>query len=165
MGIRKGDQVVVICGKDKGKKGKVIFVDTEKSRVTVEGVNIIVKNKKPRKQGEKPSREKKAAPIDVSNVMILCKCGKATRIGHKINDKGHKNRVCVKCGEVLDRKYVKAKDKEKVETVSDDKEEKVDKKPLVRREVKATAESKIKAPQAKVDVKKVTGVRRMGGGA
>ena len=164
MSVRKGDKVVVICGKDKGKEGKIIRVDRDNGRVTVEGVNVVVKHKKARKQGEKATREKKAAPIDVSNVMILCKCGKATRIGHKIEN-GKKNRVCVKCGEVLDRRFVKVKDK--VEAISDDdkKEEKVDKKPLVRREVKAVAESKIKKPQSTKDVKKVTGVRRMGGGA
>ena len=160
MGIRKGDQVVVITGKDKGKKGKVIDVDTEKNRVKVEGVNIIVKNKKPRKQGEKPSREKKPGMIDISNVMILCKCGKPTRVGHKISDKGIKNRVCVKCGEILDRKFVKQKAKDVVEEEVK-KEEKVDKKPLVRREIKHQAESKIKGSQTTSTTK--TTHRQIGG--
>jgi len=165
MAIRKGDQVVVICGKDKGKKGKVIRVDD--GRVTVDGVNIVVKHKKARSAQQKASRDKKPAPIDVSNVMILCKCGKATRVGHKIDAKGKKNRVCVKCGEILDRRFVKIKEKEKVvaaEDVKKDKdEEKVDKKPLVRREVKHTAESKIKQPTTSAPAKSPTGHRRIGG--
>jgi len=160
MSIRKGDQVVVISGKDKGKKGKVILV--EDGRVTVDGVNIVVKNKKAKSAKQKASREKKPAPIDVSNVMILCKCGKATRVGHKI-EKGKKNRVCVKCNEILDKKFVKVKEKAK-EAVEEDKkeEEKVEKKPLVRREIKHTAESKIKGSQT---TGKSTSTHRQIGGA
>jgi large subunit ribosomal protein L24 len=166
MGIRKGDQVVVICGKDKGKKGKVIAVSEKDDRnfVTVDGVNVVIKHKKARNAKEKSAREKKASPIDVSNVMILCKCGKATRIAHKINDKGVKNRVCVKCGEVLDKKFVKAKEKAKeVEAEATDKaaEEKTEaKKPIVRREVKATADSKVKS-QTTASVKSAP--RKIGG--
>jgi large subunit ribosomal protein L24 len=171
MSIRRGDQVVVIAGKDKGKKGKVLNVEesTEKrthqvhTRVTVDGVNVVVKHKKARTAKEKSSREKKAAPIDVSNVMLLCKCGKATRASYKIEN-GKKIRVCSKCGEVLDKKYVKVKEVVKSKTVEEDKkDEKTDKKPLVRREIKHVADSKIKKPQN--TVKAATTHRQLGGGS
>jgi large subunit ribosomal protein L24 len=146
MSIRKGDQVVVISGKEKGKKGRVSSVDEK--RVTVEGVNIVTKHEKPRGQTKKGGRKKEEAPIDISNVMILCKCGKAVRVAHKIDEKGVKHRVCSKCGEILDKKFVKAKEKAKeaVEVKEEDKEKEA-KKPLVRREVKSMAESKVKKSQ------------------
>jgi large subunit ribosomal protein L24 len=172
--IKKGDQVVVITGKDKGKKGKVLSVieKTDKltgkveTRVVVDGVNIMVKNRKARSAKEKSTREKKPTAIDISNVMILCKCGKATRITHKIEN-GKKYRVCSHCGEVLDKKYVKVKAKEKaaVEEKPEEKEkEEAAKKPLVRREIKHTADSKIKKPQNTVKSPTTTH-RQLGGGA
>ena len=166
MSIRRGDQVVVISGKNKGKKGRVLEVEKKedgKSRVTVEGVNIIVKHKKARNAKQKSSREKRPAPIDISNVMILCKCGKVTRIGYKV-EKGKKNRVCTKCGEVLDKKFIKIKEKSKDaagEEMKEEEKEKVDKKPLVRREIKHTADSKIKKPQT--TTKAVNTHRQLGG--
>jgi len=161
--VRKGDTVVVIAGKDKGKRGKVILVDAEGGKVMVEGVNMVIKHKKARSTKQKSKREKITAAMDISNVQILCKCGSVTRVGHKIDDKGNKSRVCTKCGEVLDKKFVKVKEKAKEgEEVADKKEDdKVDKKPLQRREVKHVAESKIKAPQNAA--KDVTGHRRIGG--
>jgi len=160
MGVRKGDTVIVISGKEKGKKGKVMNVDGDK--VTVEGVNVAIKHKKARNTKQKSKREKINAPIDISNVQILCKCGKATRIAHKI-EKGKKNRICAKCGEVLDKKFVKAKEKAKEAEeaeVKDKDEEKDTKKPLQRREVKHVAESKVKKTQV---TKQVTGHRQIGG--
>jgi large subunit ribosomal protein L24 len=162
MSIRKGDQVVVIAGKDKGKKGKVILVEDDK--VIVEGVNIIIKNKKARNAKQKSSRERKAGAIHISNVQILCKCGVAARVAHKIDEKGNKHRICGKCGEILDKKFVKAKEKVKeTETAGKEKkeEEKSVKTPLQRREIKHTAESKIKKPQNVVT--KTTGHRQLGG--
>jgi len=147
MGIRTGDQVVVIAGKDKGKKGKVIeVIETEKGeKAVVDGVNVLIKHKKARNAKQKSAREKKACPIDISNVQILCKCG-ATRIAHKIDEKGEKHRVCAKCGEILDKKYVRTKEKAKqAEEVKE--EEKTEKKPLQRRESKFAAESRIKGAQ------------------
>jgi large subunit ribosomal protein L24 len=145
MSIRKGDQVVVISGKDRGKKGRVSCVDDKK--VTVDGVNVVVKHEKPRGQNKKGGRKKIEAPIDISNVMILCKCGKAVRIAHKIDEKGNKHRVCPKCGEILDKKFVKTKEKAKEAPDAKEEKKEEDKKPLVRREVRTSAESKIKKPQ------------------
>ena len=147
VSIRKGDTVIVIAGKDKGKKGKVIFVDPINNKCVVEGVNIVIKHKKARNAQQKSSREKQPGAIHISNVQILCKCGKATRVGHK-SIKGINHRVCVKCGEILDKKYVKQKEKSKEETeVKEKEDEKTEtKKPLVRREVKHTADVKIKKP-------------------
>ena len=148
MSIRRGDQVVVIAGKEKGKKGRVSSVDENK--VTIDGVNVVTKHEKPRGQAKKGGRKKEEAPIDISNVMILCKCGKAVRIAHKIDEKGNKHRVCSKCGAVLDTKFVKAKEKAKEAKDADavKEEDKTDKKPLARREVKSMAESKIKRSQS-----------------
>ena len=147
VSIRKGDTVVVLTGKDKGKKGKVIGVDPVANTCVVEGVNIVVKHQKARSAQQKSERTKKPAPIHISNVQILCKCGKATRVAHKINDKGIKTRVCAKCNEVLDKKFVKIKEKEKEDVAEKDEEKKdVVKKPLQRREVKSVADVKIKKP-------------------
>jgi len=143
--IRRGDTVMVITGKDKGKKGKVMVVNAEDNTCIVDGVNVVIKHKKARSAQQKSAREKKAGTIDLSNVMILCKCGKPSRVGMKVvGDK--RVRVCKKCDEVLDRKFVKVVKEEKVKEVKET-EEKKDKKPLVRREVKATADSKVKKPE------------------
>ena len=148
MGIRRGDKVVVLSGNDKGKKGNVIEVVDDGAKVIVEGVNIVIKHKKARNAKQKSVREKKPGKIDVSNVQILCKCGKATRIAYKIDEKGRKHRVCAKCGEVLDKKFVKIKEKAKDAVEAEAKEEEdVAKKPLQRREVKASAESRISKSQ------------------
>ena len=102
--IRRGDNVLVIAGKDKGKSGKVLAVDPTKNTVVVSGVNIISKHKKARSAEDKGGIIKKENKIDASNVQIICaECGKATRIAHKFeNDK--KYRSCKKCGASLDSK-------------------------------------------------------------
>lgn len=101
--LRTGDTVVVIAGKDKGKQGKIIASDAHKQRVTVSGVNIVSKHRKPRSQTDKGGIKKEEAPIDVSNVQIICpSCGKATRIGHLIDEGGKKHRMCKKCKAVMD---------------------------------------------------------------
>ena len=98
MNIKKDDKVVVLSGKDKGKQGKVIKADPKAMKVIVEGVNIATKHQKPRKQGEEGGIIKVETPIYASKVQLVCpKCGKATRVGHKIAD-GKKLRVCKKCG-------------------------------------------------------------------
>ena len=85
MHVRSNDQVIVITGKDKGKKGKITAAFPKLGRVTVEGVNVVTKHQKSRQQGQPGGIIKKEAFIDASNVMVICpKCGKATRVGHKI---------------------------------------------------------------------------------
>jgi len=103
MHVKKDDRVVVISGKDKGKKGKVLIAQPAKRRVIVEKVNMLTKHTRPRKQGETGGIIHQEGPIDASNVMLVCsKCGKATRIGYKILKDGSKTRVCKKCGETFD---------------------------------------------------------------
>ena len=98
MNVKKNDTVVVLSGKDKGKKGKVLSVEPETRKVIVEGVNVASRHQKPRKQGEEGGIIKKEPPIYASKVMTLCpKCDKATRVAHKIVD-GKKVRVCKHCG-------------------------------------------------------------------
>ena len=98
MSIKKGDLVVVLSGKDKGKQGKILEVMPKSSKVIVEKVNVVSRHTKPRKQGEEGGIIQKEAPIYACKVQTVCpKCGKATRIAHKIEgDK--KVRVCKKCG-------------------------------------------------------------------
>lgn len=103
MIVKKGDQAVVISGKEKGKKGKVSQVIPTTGKVVIENVNVVSRHKKPRSAQEKGGIMKKAAPIDASNVMVVCPaCGKATRVAHKVID-GEKARVCKKCGASLDK--------------------------------------------------------------
>lgn len=112
MTIKAGDNVVVITGKDAGKQGKVLSVNHETGRVIVDGVNVVKRHTKPKTQQDKGGIISKPAPIDASNVMILCpNCGKPSRIGHKVVD-GKKVRVCKKCGVSLDKEFVKATKKE-----------------------------------------------------
>lgn len=101
--IKKGDNVVVISGKDKGKKGKVLSVGVNKRTVIVEGVNMATKHTKARRAGETGGIIHQEAPIYACKVMHICdKCGKPTRIGYKIMDNGKKSRMCKNCLEVLD---------------------------------------------------------------
>ena len=98
MNIKKDDKVIVLSGKDKGKQGKVLVAEPKAGKVIVEGVNSASKHQKPRKQGEEGGIIKVNTPIYASKVQLVCpKCGKATRVAHKIAD-GKKVRVCKKCG-------------------------------------------------------------------
>ena len=98
MNIKKDDKVIVLSGKDKGKQGKILIADPKAEKVIVEGVNVATKHQKPRKQGEEGGIIKVETPIYASKVQLVCpKCGKATRVAHKIAD-GKKVRVCKKCG-------------------------------------------------------------------
>jgi len=98
MNIRRDDTVVVLSGKDKGKQGKVMSVNPEAGKVIVSGVSVASCHMRPRKQGEQGGIIKKETPIYACKVMVVCpKCGKATRVAHKIAD-GKKSRVCKKCG-------------------------------------------------------------------
>ena len=98
MSIKTGDTVVVLSGKDKGKKGKVLKVMPKESKVVVEKVNMVSRHTKPRQQGDQGGILKKEAPIYACKVQKVCpKCNKPTRIGHKVEG-GKKVRVCKKCG-------------------------------------------------------------------
>lgn len=102
LNVKKGDTVVVIAGKDKGKTGKVLVAMPADNSVVVAGVNIIAKHKKPRSAQDKGGIIKKENKIDASNVQVICPvCGKATRIAHKEVD-GKMARICKKCGANLD---------------------------------------------------------------
>jgi len=164
VSVKRGDTVVVLTGKDKGKKGKVISVDAENGTCIVEGVNIVVKHKKARSAQQKSSREKMPHSIHVSNVQVLCKCGKRTRVSNIVDAAGKKTRVCMKCKEALDSKYVKPKatKKKEKEEVAEDKDAKKEAKPLQRREVKSVADSKVKKPAASAS-KQVALPRKIGG--
>ncbi len=101
MKIRTNDTVVVLSGKDKGKKGKVISADPEGRKVVVEGVNVAKRHQKARRQEEQSEIIRKETPIYVSKVMLVCpKCGQPTRVGHKM-DGDKKVRACKKCGAAI----------------------------------------------------------------
>ena len=112
--VKVGDTVMVIAGEDKNKKentGKVQKVFPETGRIIVEGMNMVKKHQKPRGQGMPGGIIEKEAPIDASNVMVICpKCGKATRVSHKVekvvgdNGKASRSmiRICKKCGAEID---------------------------------------------------------------
>ena len=101
MRIKKGNTVLIISGKDKGKKGKILEVLSKEGKILVEGVNLMKKHQKPKKTGEKGQIIQLPKPIDVSNVKLIClKCGKPTRIGYRIVEK-KKYRTCKKCGQEI----------------------------------------------------------------
>ena len=99
MSIKKGDTVVVLSGKDKGKQGKVLEAMPESRKVIVEKVNVATRHQKPRQQGEQGGIVKKEAPIYACKVMRVCpKCNKPTRPASKAGKDGKRVRVCKKCG-------------------------------------------------------------------
>ena len=103
MKIRKNDTVVVVAGKDRGKKGKVRRALPDEDRVIVEGLNMIKRHSRARRATRQAGIIELEAPIQVSNVMLVCdKCGKPTRIGFRFLDDGKKVRICNSCREVID---------------------------------------------------------------
>ena len=101
MNIKKGDTVVVLSGKDKGKQGRVNAVVPSEKKVVVEGVNMVTCHTKPRRQGEEGGIVRREAPLYASKVQVVCpKCGKGTRVAHK-TEGGKKVRVCKHCGASL----------------------------------------------------------------
>lgn len=103
MKIRKNDTVLVIAGKDKGKKGKVRFAYPKKNQVLVEGINFIKKHSRARGQVRQAGIIDLEMPIYVSNVMLLCdKCNHPARIGFRFLEDGRKVRICRSCQEVID---------------------------------------------------------------
>ena len=99
--VKTGDTAVVLSGKEKGKRGKVLSVDPKKGMVVIEGVNMVKCHTKPRRQGETGGIVKREAAIYASKVQVVCpKCSKGTRVAFKIED-GKKSRVCKHCGAAL----------------------------------------------------------------
>ena len=101
MKIKKGDIVLVIQGKDRGKSGKVLRANPTAGKILVDGLNIVIKHAKPKQQGKKGEKIQKPAAIDVSNVKLMCgQCKKPTRVGYTMNA-DVKVRVCKQCGATL----------------------------------------------------------------
>ena len=99
--VKKDDTVIVISGKDKGKRGKVVEVSPKEGKVIVEGINIVSKHVKPRRQGETGGIVKVEGAMYASKVQLYCsKCGKGVRVKTTEVD-GKKTRVCAKCGNAL----------------------------------------------------------------
>jgi large subunit ribosomal protein L24 len=104
MHVKKDDTVVVISGKDRGKKGRVIAAYPKQDRVLVEGVNMVKKHARPSQQNPQGGILNQEAPIHVSNVMIVDpKLGVPSRVGYKVLDNGKKVRIAKKSGEALDK--------------------------------------------------------------
>ena len=101
MNVKKGDTVVVLSGKDRGKQGKVLGTVPADGKVVVEGINMVTCHVKPRKQGEQGGIVKREAALAACKVQVVCpKFSKATRVSYKIEN-GKKTRVCKKCGAEL----------------------------------------------------------------
>lgn len=113
LNVKKGDTVMVIAGKDKGKAGEVMKVDPSSGRIVVKGVNEVYKHVKPRKAQEKGGIIRQEGTIDSSNVMVMCpSCQAVTRVKHSFIEDGGKTkkiRVCAKCGANLDGKKLSAR--------------------------------------------------------
>lgn len=96
--LKKGDIVKILSGKDKGKTGKIVNVDREDSRVTVEGTNLITRHQRPKRSGKKGQKVQVPMPHSAGRLMLVCpNCGKPTRIGYQISENGEKRRLCKKC--------------------------------------------------------------------
>ena len=107
MNVRSGDTVEIIVGDvdSRGKRGRVNVADPKTNRVVVEGLNLVVKHRKPRSAQEQGGKFEQPRPIDVSNVALVCpKCGETTRVAHVLGDNGKYLRACKKCGSVIDAK-------------------------------------------------------------
>ncbi len=103
MKIKKNDTVLVIAGKDKGKKGKVRFAFPTQHRLLIEGVNMLKKHAKAKGQARQAGIIELEGPVDVSNVMYVCeKCNQPTRVGYRRLEDGRRVRVCRACDEVID---------------------------------------------------------------
>jgi large subunit ribosomal protein L24 len=108
--VKKGDQVQVLAGKDKGRQGKVIQTLPKENAVIVDGINIVTRHQRPRQNtrstpATQTGRIQKPAPMSAGKVMLICpRCDKPTRVGHTIGEGGHRVRTCKRCGELLDIK-------------------------------------------------------------
>ncbi|MEA5137126.1 MAG: 50S ribosomal protein L24 [Candidatus Fimivivens sp.] len=96
--VKRDDTVVILSGKDKGKKGKVLQTSPKEQKLIVEGINMVTKHVKPRRAGESGGIVKAEGAFYASKAMLVCpSCGKATRVAHKLLADGTKTRVCKKC--------------------------------------------------------------------
>lgn len=104
MHLKKGDNVVIIAGKEKGKRGKILHVSPSNNRAIVEALNMTVHHERPSRTNPQGGILQKEAPLNASNLMLVCpKCGKPARVGRTILEDGGKVRVCKKCSEVIDQ--------------------------------------------------------------
>ncbi len=102
MRIKKDDIVEILTGKDRGQKGRVLKVLSKEGRMVVEGMNLVTKHIRPKREGEKGQKIKMAMPLAASNIMLVCpRCKKAIRVGYKILADGAKKRFCRKCKEII----------------------------------------------------------------
>jgi large subunit ribosomal protein L24 len=100
--LKKNDKVIVLSGKDKGKIGAVLKIDSEKTRAIVEKLNVVKRHSKAGAKGAKGGIIEKESPIPISNLMVICnKCAEPTRVRKRILEDGSKVRTCKKCGELL----------------------------------------------------------------
>ena len=103
MKIKKDDNVLVIAGKDKGKRGKVRFVHPKNGKLLVEGINFVKKHARPTGQARQAGIIEREQAFSASNVMLICaKCNKAVRVGYQVLEDGKKVRICRSCNEVID---------------------------------------------------------------
>ena len=101
MRIKKDDTILIITGKDKGKKGKVIESFPRQNKITIEGANLVKKHRRPKNDKEKGQIVELPRPISVSNVQLICpKCNKPSRVGYRLTEKG-KYRICKKCNQEI----------------------------------------------------------------
>lgn len=100
--VKTGDTVVILSGKSRGSKGKVLEVSPKEGKVIVEGCNMVTKHVKPRRMGEQGGIVKAEGALYACKVQVVCPhCNKPTRVGHKLYEDGTKGRICKKCGESL----------------------------------------------------------------
>ena len=146
MEIKKGDTVVMLTGKDKGKKGTVVKASPADKKVVVEGLNMVVKHVKPRGANQPGGKMDQPAAVDVSNVMLVCPvCGEATKVAHE-KAEGKNVRKCKKCGAVLDGKTAAKKATAKKATAK--KSKKADEAPAETSEAPKKAAKKATKKQA-----------------
>lgn len=104
LSVRKNDTVVVLAGREKGKRGKVLFVLPAKGRVVVEHVNMIKRHQRPTQKLRQGGIIEREGPLHVSNVMLVCgKCDRPTRPRVQVLGDGRRARVCRRCGEIVDK--------------------------------------------------------------
>lgn len=102
MKLKKDDQVMVMAGKDKGRKGKIEKVFPQSAKVLLPGINLVKKHVRPQGEGKPGGIVDQAKPLPVSNVALWCpKCNQPTRVGYQVDKKGDKHRLCHKCQAII----------------------------------------------------------------